>query len=111
MKAILFSIFIFISCFSYAGDPTGKGDKAVTAAFSGKILDRSNAEALPGATITIEELGLTSYASFDGSFSFENLPLGTYTFKVSYISYDDAEVQNVEISAKGDSIKVFLESL
>jgi hypothetical protein len=78
--------------------------------FEGKILDRSNAEALTGATIQIEELGLTTYAGFDGSFSFSDVPAGNYTVKVSFVSYQDVVYDEVKVSTAHGSRNFLLRS-
>lgn len=64
----------------------------------GKIIDETNGETLIGATIMA--VGTTSGTSsdFDGNYS---LPLepGTYTIRISFISYEAKEFENIEIKA------------
>jgi iron complex outermembrane recepter protein len=61
---------------------------------SGKISNASG-EALPGATLSIQELTKRSIARQDGTYAFDNLPAGNYTLYVSYLGH---ETQTLKIS-------------
>ena len=74
--------FLFISSFSYSQN--------ITQTIKGKIIDESSQEPLPFATVVIigsnPILGSTS--DVDGNFILENVPLGRYDLKISYIGYE-----------------------
>ncbi|MGB3181396.1 MAG: TonB-dependent receptor [Cyclobacteriaceae bacterium] len=62
---------------------------------SGKVVDKSTGEGLPGATILVRETGRGITSGSGGNFSFQ-LPGGTYTLEVRFIGY---EMMTREISA------------
>ncbi|MCK9611861.1 MAG: carboxypeptidase-like regulatory domain-containing protein [Bacteroidales bacterium] len=69
---------------------------------SGKVLDKQTGESLAGVLVMIEESGLKVYTDLDGNFLFQNVDPGTYTFKVSYISYSVNELKNVVCNPGND---------
>jgi iron complex outermembrane receptor protein len=58
---------------------------------SGKITDQQTGQALPGATITIENSYSNAIADANGAYSFKNVKAGSYTIKVTYIGYTAAQ--------------------
>ncbi len=82
-NALIICLVLFFSITASAGEPS----KSTAVSVEGKVVDAENAEALTGASILIVELNLVAYASFDGSFSFGEIPVGTYTVEVSYIGH------------------------
>ncbi|MCA1763592.1 MAG: carboxypeptidase-like regulatory domain-containing protein [Cryomorphaceae bacterium] len=99
----LFAFGLSISVAANNSTPTEK----TTASIEGKVLDAENAEALTGASIYFVELDLKVYASFDGSFEIEEIPTGTYTVEVSYISYEPVVYKDFEVK-EGMAYKKFL---
>jgi iron complex outermembrane receptor protein len=61
--------------------------------FSGKVLSADNQE-LVGAKIEVVGTDYVFYTDFDGNFDLSELPEGTYTLKISYISYKDKVIEN-----------------
>lgn len=59
---------------------------------SGKIIDKSNGETLVGAAIQIENTTNGTVTDIEGNFSL-NVPVGTHTLVISYISYQTTKVQ------------------
>jgi iron complex outermembrane receptor protein len=57
---------------------------------SGKITDQQTGEALPGATITINNLQLSTVTDIKGTYQFKNLKAANYSIKVSYTGYESA---------------------
>jgi len=103
LKHLFFFSIMLVSAAAFGHEP----DKSTaTAAVTGKILDASNAEALTGATIFIKELNLKTFASFDGTYSFTDLPAGVYTIEVSFVSYEKLVYENVDIKP-GESYRKF----
>ena len=62
----------------------------------GDLIDDSNGEAIIFANVIVAETGNGVSTDLDGKFSVE-LPVGTYTFTVSYIGYADLSVSDVEV--------------
>lgn len=69
---------------------------AQTGTVKGVIVDDSTEETIPFANVLIAETGSGFSTDFDGAFS-EELPVGVYTFSVSYIGYTDKTINEVEI--------------
>ena len=63
---------------------------------SGTIVDEENGQPIPGVTVRIGSMGVTSAA--DGSFSI-SLPAGHYTVSLSNIGYIKKEVTDLEVRA------------
>ena len=53
---------------------------------SGKILS-SDSEPMPGANISIKNRNMGAMSNLDGTFTIENLALGSYELNVSYIGH------------------------
>lgn len=62
----------------------------------GTIIDDETAEPIFGATIYIQSEGTGTTSDFDGKFELQLNP-GEYTLRISYISYQTIEVEDVEI--------------
>lgn len=99
-KITLILICLLLNASVFANEPVKKTEESGTCVFSGKVLDKSNLEALTGAVIEIKDLKKSTYASFDGSFNFENLPSGTYTVVVKYVGYVDQTFKEVKITSE-----------
>ena len=108
---ISFLLVSFLAGQSFAGNGKDKRSDKGTCVLTGKVLDKLNAEALPGATVTIKELGITTYADLNGAFSFNNVPEGNYTIEIAYVSYIDNKSEGVSVSANSNLKKFFLSSL
>lgn len=91
VAGIIFSIIVNVS-FSQTGS------------LSGKIIDQSSSEPIPGATVKIikndnSQRVLGAISSRDGSYKVKNVPIGTYKAIVSYVGYETSERENIQIVA------------
>lgn len=70
----------------------------------GQVFDAVAQKALAGATVLLE--GSTSGTSTDeqGKFRFENLPVGRYRLRVSYVGYDTLVVPEVLLEAGRETV-------
>ncbi|MFD3000242.1 TonB-dependent receptor [Pontibacter toksunensis] len=59
---------------------------------SGQVTSSAQGEALRGANVVLEKTGTGVSAGDNGHFSFENLPAGNYSLKVSYLGYEQKRV-------------------
>jgi outer membrane receptor protein involved in Fe transport len=66
---------------------------------TGRVLDEKG-ETFPGASIRILELKTGIQSAVDGSYTIE-LPPGTYTLEISYVSYQTQKVTGVQVKAGG----------
>jgi CarboxypepD_reg-like domain len=64
---------------------------------AGKIIDKSNGEALIGATIQVEGSDSGTATDIEGNFTFEVNP-GSYVLVCSYVSYQNQKIQ-VEVKS------------
>lgn len=69
---------------------------AQTGTVKGVLVDDKTEETIPFANVLIAETGSGFSTDFDGAFS-EDLPVGTYTFSVSYIGYADKKITDVVV--------------
>ncbi len=74
---ILFSISIG---FAQKSEPTGTVE--------GKLIDADTKSPLTGAEITIDKTVLGAATDLDGKFVIENVPVGSYTLRFTYIGYE-----------------------
>jgi TonB-dependent starch-binding outer membrane protein SusC len=84
MKKILLSLsaFLFVlvmGAFTHVSAQTGS--------LTGTVTDDGTGETLIGATVLIEELERGAPTDFEGNYRIDNIPVGTYTVRVSYIGY------------------------
>ena len=64
----------------------------------GTVLDQENSETLIGAFVTVEGTTTGTVTDLDGNFSLD-LPAGTYTIQISYVSYAPLLIENIIIKA------------
>lgn len=67
---------------------------------SGVVTDIKTGETLVGASVYIEGTTLGAMTDFDGSFTIENIPLGSYKVVCSFISYETQIKERVEIAGE-----------
>jgi hypothetical protein len=65
----------------------------------GRIVDKKMQEALPGATIVIENTKKGTTTDIDGNYKFNDLVPGKYTLIISYVSYNTQRIQNVVVES------------
>jgi hypothetical protein len=84
---------------------------AQNGSLSGTVIDESNKETLVGATVMIEGLsGVGASTDIDGQYLINGIPAGTYTVKISSLSYDTKNISSVVIeSGKTTTLDVAME--
>lgn len=65
----------------------------------GTILDKSNREALTGATIQVVGTPLGAVADVEGHFLLPEVKNGTYTLAVNYVGYQEIRLNGVKVTA------------
>lgn len=60
---------------------------AQTGSLTGSVIDRATGETLIGATVFITDLERGAPTNINGEYAIDNLPVGSYTVRVSFIGY------------------------
>ncbi len=74
---------------------------------TGIVINSETKEPLVGANIIVKELSRGISTNAEGKFQFENIDLGDYSFKVSFVGYYD-KVQNIKIAEGNNYIEIEL---
>jgi len=69
-----------------------------TGKLAGRILDGSNGEGLPGATVILEGTTFGTATDLDGNYFIIGVPVGSYDIKASFVGYQSKRVEGVQIS-------------
>ena len=85
---LLFIALAFSASAVFAGS-TGK--------ISGKVVDKTTGETLPGANVVIEGTTLGAVTDPDGNYFIINVPPGSYTVNASMVGYHKATQTNVRV--------------
>lgn len=67
------------------------------AAITGTVLDDANGAFLPGVSVKIKSLNLSTSTGADGKYIFRNLASGSYTVEFYFSNYDSKEVSDVVV--------------
>ncbi len=59
---------------------------------SGRVTDAATGNGLPGATILLQNSNAGTTSGANGAFEFNNLAVGTYTLKVSFLGFESRKV-------------------
>lgn len=89
--AFLFSLIVVFTGIQTFGQ--GRGT------ISGKITDKSNNEELIGANILVVGTTTGSSTDIDGNYSIKNLDPGSYSLKISYVSYQSMVIEKVDVKS------------
>lgn len=82
-----------------------------TGSITGKIVDKNTNEELIGANVLIEGTTIGASTDIDGNYIIKGLDAGSYTVKVSYISYQTITIKDVQVQSKSNTkLDVSLES-
>ncbi len=91
-KALLFAV-IFIGLIFTASSLFA----ASTGKIKGVITDESTKEPIPGVSVAIVGTKLGGVTDLDGKFLIMLVPPGTYTLKITTVSYSTVEVDGLEV--------------
>lgn len=96
----LLPLFVFLAFLFVASSSFGQG--ITTGGIAGTVADPTGA-VVPGATITATavatKIAATATAGKDGTFSFKDLPVGTYTLVISSSGFANLTLNNIQVSA------------
>ncbi|MFB6232112.1 MAG: SusC/RagA family TonB-linked outer membrane protein [Salinibacter sp.] len=63
--------------------------QAQTGTITGKVTDAQSGNTLPGVNVALAELNRGAATGADGQFTIEDVPVGTYTLRASFVGYQD----------------------
>jgi len=101
MKKILTFIGLFLLTYSAAA--------AQNSTIRGVVVDAESNDGVPQANVFVVELLKGDAADFDGNFTINDVPYGTYTFRISSIGYVTLE-ETITIDDPTESLSFRLES-
>lgn len=78
---------------------------ALAGPLSGQVTDSEGGYPLPGASVTITELGTSTVTGSDGTYRFAELPNGTYTLTIEYLGTDPV-TQSVTIDESASTLNI-----
>ncbi|MFW6020338.1 MAG: carboxypeptidase-like regulatory domain-containing protein [Bacteroidales bacterium] len=114
MKRIFLFTVIVSMLFSVnllAGDDGNTKANKKSATIHGKVLDHESGENLVGAVIKIEGTDIKEYSNLNGDFNINEVEPGSYNLVISYISYSNSYIENLEVNVGEDKqLKVHLKS-
>jgi hypothetical protein len=64
----------------------------------GRVIDKDTKEPLVGANVIVVGTTYGAASGFDGEFLILNVPVGTFTIRVSYVGYSAYAVENVRVN-------------
>ncbi|MFT3739443.1 MAG: carboxypeptidase-like regulatory domain-containing protein [Breznakibacter sp.] len=70
--------------------PSGKGS------ISGKVAD-GRGEPLPGVAVAVQGTTIGTFTDIDGKYSLRDIPAGIHTIEMRFISYETAQVKDLQI--------------
>ncbi|MBX2990503.1 MAG: carboxypeptidase-like regulatory domain-containing protein [Bacteroidetes bacterium] len=94
MKNISATIFLLVLLLATTGIL-----HAQTGVLAGKIFDQQTGEELVGANVLIVGTTTGATTDIDGKYSVRNIPVGTYSVRISFVGYGSKTVTDVAIKA------------
>ena len=70
-----------------------------TGKLSGRVIDESTGEGLPGANVILQGTSLGATTDIDGDYFILGVPVGSYTVQATFVGFAPETVQGVEINA------------
>ena len=114
-KTLVTFMFASIVMFSFATDKQDKTDSKAEAVqqveLKGQILDKQTQEALVGVKVELEGTEQVAYTDFEGNYTFKAVKTGNYNISASFISYEKAMAENVQISHSKNQFDFSLKTL
>src|SRR5580700_1823448 len=76
----------------------------LAATIRGKVVDAVTGEAMVGITVQLATLHKSTVTGLDGSYTFKNIPQGTYTLTAAGVSYQE-NTQSITLAADQSLIR------
>ena len=111
LTVIIATTFLFNAQAAIDKDGEAELTKNSTTSINGKVIDKLTGEALTGAKVVLEELGVTTYTDFEGNFSVSGIKPGEYKISTTLISYSNMKAHIKTIIAESGNIEIELETV
>ncbi len=98
-RASLFVLLVLATLAAAGGPVRGQGADITSGTIRGSVYDKDFGVPLPGARVTIVELGLASLTTKDGVFTIDRVPAGSYTLSFSKEGFERELENGVTVSA------------
>ena len=92
---ILAILFLIVYSFEVYSQSTGT--------IFGRVVDKSNGEYIIGANLLLEGTTIGAATDLDGNYTIKNVPAGTYSLIVSYLSYSKSKIENIQVKASEET--------
>ncbi|MEZ4884537.1 MAG: carboxypeptidase-like regulatory domain-containing protein [Chitinophagales bacterium] len=94
MKTYYFPLFLFLQYCLFTNLYAQTGE------IQGKVTDAETGETLPFVNVSIDINGslINTTTDFDGVYSLNSIPYGTYTITFGYLCYERISIENIEVS-------------
>ena len=79
--------FIVLICVILTSFATAEQSEDMYGSLSGKVIDRSTKQPIPGANVIVKDSRLGAASDINGEFLIENLPAGHYIIEISSVGY------------------------
>ena len=103
MKKLLFVSFIFVSGLF------GHEVYAQTGTITGTVTEAATGEPVPGANVFLKETKRGAATDADGNYTISNIPVGTYTLRVTFVGYK-ASIEQVQVQSGENRVNVQLQA-
>ncbi len=70
-----------------------------TGTLTGRVTDHATGEPILGASVMVVGTALGAKTDHNGEYTIKNVPIGTYTVKITYIGYQSIEAASVHVGA------------
>lgn len=88
---------------------TAQPPSPAAGAITGVVSERHSAARIPGATVTLEEMGQTVVSGADGAYRFNDVAAGTYHLRATLESFTPARVETRVAAGAGVTVDLSLE--
>lgn len=91
IRVVTSALFVFLLTASMAWGQTGQ--------IAGQVVEAETGEPLPGVNVVLPELtGRGTSTNQEGQFRIINVPPGTYTVRATFVGYETANVEGVQVN-------------
>jgi hypothetical protein len=91
MLKFIIRTLVFVPCLFLSSVLSAQTETSEKYSLSGTIISFEDKQPLTGVTILIKGTNNYTFSGLDGSFRFNNLPVGTYALEYTYIGHDNFE--------------------